>query len=402
MVWIHGGAFVLGSGSDPGYDGAALARRGDVVVVTLNYRLGAFGFLHLADLDPAFPDSGNLGILDQIAALEWVQANIEAFGGDAGNVTIFGESAGGMSVGTLLGAPGARGLFHKAIPESGAAHNASPAAHAHTITQQVLAELDVATVAELQAVPAERLLEVQQHFVEGTFGDLDGAAGSAVRLPFQPVVDGVTLPSSPLDAVAAGNAAGIPVLIGTNLDEWRLFQFLDQSPVDEDVLERRFAKMFGDAAEADAVYRDALPDAPPSDRFGAAVTDLVFRQPSYRLAEALLGQGSAVYSYLFTWATPAMGGILGSCHGLEVPFVFGNLSPDGLGFLLGDQPPTSLVDIVQGAWLAFARTGDPSHDGVGTWPTYDTDARPTMRLDVTPAVIEDPEAGRRRFWLDHL
>ena len=400
LVWIHGGAFILGSGSQAGYDGAALARRGDVVVVTVNYRLGSLGYLHLADHDPALDRSGNLGVLDQIAALEWVRDNIAAFGGDPGNVTIFGESAGGMSVGTLLGTPAARGLFHKAIPQSGAAHNASTAGHAAAMAQQLMDAAGVADVAGLRSMDPQALIEAQAQLVLRPFGDPDGqsTAGPGVRLPFQPVVDGVVLEETPLDAVAAGSAAAVPVLVGTCRDEWRLFQFMDQGEVDDEVLEQRLDKVLGDGAAAAAVYRAALPGASAQDRLGAAITDLAFRQPAIRLAEALVANGSPTFSYLFTWESPAMGGILGSCHALEVPFVFGNVAGDGLGMLVGDAPPTGLVDVMQESWLAFARTGDPSNDVVGAWPAYDTVTRSTMELREAPAVVDDPESERRELW----
>src|SRR5262245_31230804 len=217
MVWIHGGAFVLGSGSGPGYDGSSLARRGDVVVVSINYRLGALGFLHLAELSGDYASSGNLGILDQIAALEWVRDNIAAFGGDPDNVTIFGESAGGMSVGTLLGTPAARGLFHKAIPQSGAAHNASPAAHASEVTAQFLQAASLGGLDDLLGLPVEAVVAAQQEFSNRFFTSIEAqlAPGGTVRLPFQPVVDGQMLDRRPIDNVARGNAAGVPVLIGT-------------------------------------------------------------------------------------------------------------------------------------------------------------------------------------------
>jgi para-nitrobenzyl esterase len=400
MVWIHGGAFVLGSGSNPGYDGASLAKRGDVVVVTINYRLGALGFLHLAELSDDYPEAGNLGILDQIAALRWVQENIEAFGGDPGNVTIFGESAGGMSVGTLLGTPAARGLFHKAIPQSGGAHNTSPVGHAAEITQSFLAASGVATVEELVALPLEQLLACQQEFVTLFFTGVEAqmAHGPNVRLPFQPTVDGVMLDRPAIDNITAGNAEGVPVLLGTCRDEWNLFRFMDQSTVDQAVLEQRVAKIFDDPARAIETYRAVLPSAAPDELFGAMVTDLVFRQPAIRLAETLRAHGSPTYTYLFTWATPALGGVLGACHALDVPFAFGNLESTAMGFLLGDDPPPALAEAMQGSWLAFARTGDPSTELVGEWPQYDADTRPTMELGDDIRLLNDPEPERRELW----
>lgn len=400
MVWIHGGAFFLGSGSEPGYDGARLAARGDVVVVTLNYRLGALGFLHLREIDPAYDRSGNLGLLDQAAALRWVRDNIAAFGGDPDNVTLFGESAGGMSVSSLLALPEARGLFHKAIPQSGAAHNVSPASHAAQVAERFLHAAGAQGVADLVAMGADELVTVQQQFVIEFFTDIDGqaGAGATARLPFQPVVDDVVFTEPVIDSLRAGAASDVPVLTGTCLDEWNLFQFLDTAEPDEELLLARFGKLFDDPPAALGVYRRAHPEMNPKQLFGAAVTDLVFRQPAIRLAEAQVANGAPTYMYLFTWPSPAMNGLFGACHALDVPFVFGNLGAPGLSMLVGDAAPTSLVDAVQESWLAFARTGDPSNAVVGEWPRYDLDRRATVRLDESVEVLDDPEADRRRLW----
>jgi len=210
----------------------------------------------------------------------------------------------------------------------------------------------------------------------------------------------VVLHEAAIDAVADGSVAGVPVLLGTCLDEWKLFQFLDPSDVDADELERRMGKVFDDPAHAIEVYRAGNADAEPKDLFGATITDLVFRQPAHRLAEALVRNGSPTYSYLFTWPSP-MG--MGACHALEVPFVFGgDLTASGLGFLLGSNPPRHLVDVVQESWLAFARTGDPANDVVGEWPAYDLDRRPTMELAEQLRVLDDPERARRLLWSDVL
>jgi len=396
MVWIHGGAFVLGSGSGAGYDGTSLVQRGDVVVVSINYRLGALGFLYLDHLDPSLAGSGNLGILDQVAALEWVRDNIAGFGGDPGNVTIFGESAGGMSVGTLLAASPARGLFHKAIPQSGACHNVSPAGHAEEITNQFMAACGVATIDELLAIPAADMVNAQQAFTMRFFGDVDGqiGAGSQMRLPFQPVVDGVVLAEPAIDSVIGGSASGIPVLTGTCLDEWNLFSFLDAADVDDHVVEQRLSKVFPDGAAAVAVYRADLPGKSPKEIFGNAVTDLVFRNPMHRLTEALMANGSPVFNYLFTWAGP----MLGACHAIDVPFVFGDVTSPGLAMLLGGNAPQSLVDAVQESWVAFARTGDPSNHVVGEWPAYSADERSTIELTAATTVLIDPQSSRRELW----
>jgi para-nitrobenzyl esterase len=405
MVWIHGGAFVMGSGSSMMYDASTLVERGDVVVVTINYRLGALGFLHLAGLDAAYAGSGNNGILDQIAALEWVRDNIADFGGDPGNVTIFGESAGGMSVGTLLGTPRAAGLFHKAILQSGAAHNVSSPERAGEVTERFMGLVGASTLDHLLDISTDSVLDAQLKFLVEAFTATDAqlVTGDPVHIPFEPVHDGVVLPRPPIDAIAAGSAAGVPVLVGTTRDEWNLFAFLDQEPVHDDLLIDRLERVSGDGEEAAEVYREAFPDGPPKARFGAAVTDYVFRQPAIRLAERLSENGSPAFMYLFAWASPAFGGVLGSCHALDVPFVFGNLDAPGLAMLLGgDGGPDGLAGAMMDSWLGFARSGDPSHRGLPAWPRYDPDRRATMVFDRTPTVIDDPESARRRFWADRL
>lgn len=401
LFWIHGGGFFMGSGSGPMYDGSNLVRRGDVVVVTCNYRLGALGFLYLDDLDATRAGSGNLGILDQVAALEWVRDNIAAFGGDPDNVTVFGESAGAMSVGTLLGMPAARGLFHKAILQSGAAHNVSPAKYATQVRDDFLERLGADGVEAALRAGEHDVLHAQGGFFLETFQDIDGrlaADEQPVLLPFQPVHDQHALPEHPLDAVRAGAAAGVPVLLGTTLDEWNLFSLLDPEDLDEERLIARLTRVAGDGHGVTDVYRRQLGDASPKELFGAAVTDYVFRQPAIRLAEAQLAhQPDGVFMYLFTWKSPVMGGILGSCHALDVPFTFGNLS-GGLSMFLGADPPPGLGPAVQDSWLAFARNGDPSNDTIGEWPAYETGRRATMELGATCGVLDDPEAERRELW----
>ncbi|MEZ5135806.1 MAG: carboxylesterase family protein [Acidimicrobiales bacterium] len=398
MVWIHGGAFIMGSGSQVGYDGASLARRGDVVVVTVNYRLGALGFLHLAELDPSYDRSGNLGILDQIAALEWVRDNIAAFGGDPGNVTVFGESAGGMSVGTLLGTPAARGLFHKAVPQSGAAQNVSPVAHAAEVTRQLLEAAGVEDLDGLLALDADALVAAQQQLALKTFTDVDGQIGAGARLllPFQPVADGVVLEGAAIDAVAAGSAAGVPVLVGTCLDEWKLFAFLDPAPVDDALLETRLGKVFGDGAAAAAVYGARRP-APEGALRGGGHGSRV-PPAGDPVVEALVANGSPTFSYLFTWPNPTMGGLMGACHAIEgavrVRQPRRRRSVDAArrrsarlrrrrraGLVAGVRPHRGPVE------RRRRRLAGVRHR-----------PRATMRLDVHTEVLDDPEHERRQLW----
>src|SRR6204780_198701 len=225
MVWIHGGGFTIGSSSQALYDGSVLARRGDVVLVTVNYRLGPLGFIRLADVtNGKIPASGSEGMLDQVAALEWVRDNIAEFGGDPGNVTIFGESAGGMSVGTLLAMPAARGLFHKAIPQSGASHTGSPVARANRTAERILSRLRVnpGDAAAVRALSPAQLLT-------GTMLDDGVTPDPELPMPYQPVIDGTPVPRSAIEMVADGNAAGVAVMVGSTLEEWKLFSLMDPS-----------------------------------------------------------------------------------------------------------------------------------------------------------------------------
>ena len=398
MVWIHGGGWLNGSGSTPWYDGTRFAANGDVVLVSINYRLAAFGFLHLADLfGEELEGSGNLGILDQVAALEWVRDSIEAFGGDPGNVTIFGESAGAGSVGTLLGLPEARGLFHGAIAQSGAASWFNTREQATENARRLVEELGVepGDVDALRAVPWERIVEAQAVL---------GGEGGALGLPFQPVVDGTVLPVPPIQAIAQGNAAGVRVLIGTNADEMTLFGLMDTrlSTIDEDGLVRRVSTYHGDAA-ADFVERYAAnrPGAPVADLWFALAGDAVFRIPAIRLAESHMPHGT-VYKYLFTWSTPAFGGVLRSTHALEIPFVFDNLHQPGVPVFTGEgDERQAIADLMHRAWISFAHSGDPSHDGLPEWPAYCCERRATMRFDVDCHLLFDPAGDERALWETH-
>jgi para-nitrobenzyl esterase len=400
MVWIHGGAFVNGSGSTPWYDGTHFARHGDVVVVTINYRLGPFGFLHLADLFDELAGSGNAGILDQVAALEWVRDNIEAFGGDPANVTIFGESAGGGSVGTLLGLPAARGLFRGAIPQSGAASWFSTSERANAIASRIVEALQVKP-GDLDALRAKSTDEI---LAANTLAGLDLRSlgnESGLGLPFQPVVDGDTLPQSPLDAIAAGNARDVRVLVGTNRHEMTLFHLMDQTlaQIDEAGLVRRCGLWFDEehAPPIVAGYRANHPDASLLDVWTDLSTDAVFRIPAIRLAEAQRDHGP-VWMYLFTWETPVFGG-LRSTHALEIPFVWDTLDAPGSAMFTGDgEGRQEIADAMHRAWIAFAREGNPQHEGLPAWPQYDLPRRATMRFDTTREVLDDPGSADRELW----
>ncbi|WP_055590651.1 carboxylesterase/lipase family protein [Streptacidiphilus griseoplanus] len=391
MVWIHGGAFRNGSSAVPVYDGAAFARDG-VVCVTLNYRLGAEGFLLLPD------GTANLGLLDQLAALRWVQENIAAFGGDPGNVTLFGESAGAMCVTTLMTVPRAAGLFHRAIAQSGAGHHALPADIALRITTRVAAHAELpATADALRGADPRRLLQavsaVQREFTTGHGREEWGeAAGGGMVL--MPVVDGDLLPARPVDAAAAGAGTAYPLLTGTNAEEFRLYLvptgISDSVPAES--LPALLADCGPDPREVVAVYGEALPDASPGDLLAAVLTDQTFRIPAVRIAEARAAHGAPTWVYDFDWRSPAFDGRLGACHALEIGFVFDNLAQGTLGD--AGTPPQHLADEMHAAWVAFARDGSPGP----SWPAYGAD-RAVLRFAADGSgVVHDPRAAERRLW----
>jgi para-nitrobenzyl esterase len=392
MVWIHGGAFANGSGSVPAYDGTRFARDG-VVCVTINYRLGADGFLYLGD------GIANLGLLDQIAALAWVQENIAAFGGDPNNVTIFGESSGGMSVATLLAMPRASGLFHRAIAQSGAAHYVLSPATAQRIGQYLAEKLSVEPTRQaIATVPLNRLTQAQQELRVEISANPDPVRWGEVAanmMPFEPVIDGDLLPACPIDRIAAGAGANVDVLVGNNADEFRLFLVPTGTinAVNEEILSRAVAAYGLPVAQTLATYRATRQDASPGELLAAIATDWFYRIPSIRMAEAHARQSAgATYLYEFAWQSPMFDGRLGSCHALEIPFVFDNLDKKGFEELMGTHPPQHVADAMHAAWVAFATNGTPG------WPQFDLPRRATMRFDTTSELVEDPRSAERVLW----
>lgn len=391
MFWIHGGAFANGSSAVPTYDGSSFARDG-VVCVTINYRLGVDGFLFLGD------GISNLGILDQIAALKWVQENIAAFGGDPGNVTIFGESAGAMSVGTLLSMPQAAGLFRRAIAESGAGHHAISPASATRVGQYMAEKLGVApTRAAIGAVPTERLLQAQVEVSGEIFATPDFQKWGEVAanlMPFEPVIDGEVLSDLPIKRIAAGSGANVEVLVGTNTEEERLFM-VPNGAIDTytDAIVTAVVAAYGLPVEKTlATYREHRPGATAGDLMEAIVTDWFFRIPAIRLAEARAAAPAATYMYEFAWRSPQFNGRLGACHAVELPFVFDNVAEPANVGIIGTNAPQPLADTVHAAWVAFAKTGNPG------WPQYDLKDRATMRFDAQSEVVHDPRGDERALW----
>lgn len=392
MVWIPGGMFEFhGTGASPWYDGSRFARDG-IVCATINYRVGAEGFLYLAD------GVANLGLLDQIAALEWVRANIGAFGGDPDNVTIFGESAGAMSVSTLLAVPRARGLFRRAVAQSGAAENVTRATHARRIGERLAERLRVPPTREaIAAVPADQLLEAQAALREDLVINPDperwGPEVASSMLPWQPVVDGDVLPVPPLDAILSGAGSDIDLLVGTNVDEHRLFLASMGSLAEvPDVILTGAIAAYGLPVEAAlAAYRESRPGGSTGDQLAAVLTDGYWRMPAIRLADAHAPATAGTFMYEFAWRSPQFGGALGACHTLEIPFVFDTLG-QGTGPLWGPDPPQSLADAMHKAWIGFASSGDPG------WPNYTLDRRATLRFGVPSELVHDPRAIERALW----
>jgi para-nitrobenzyl esterase len=395
MVWIHGGAFVSGSSTTPWYDGERFAVDHDVVVVSLNYRLGVLGFTYLGDaIGPELGGSGSLGVQDAVAALRWVRENIAHFGGDPNNVTIFGESAGAMSVGTLLAMPEARGLFHKAILQSGAANSVknTDTATRHAKELFSLLGLDDVTLDALQKLPIEALIEAHQALT---------TAHAREGLISAPVVDGTVLDRPPLEAVEEGAASDVPLLIGTNRDEWRLFGLFDPvfMATDEKGLASALDALLADHAEvAIATYRQRLGDVSPAVLLASVMSDSIFRVPAIRLAEAQHRAGGSAWMYLFTWEVPEAKNGLGSCHALELPFVFNTLDKPAAELFVGHDAPPELARDLNATWAAFARFGDPGRGAFGEWPAYDPIDRTTMVINVESRVQRDPLGEERVLW----
>ena len=391
LFWIHGGGFLIGSGSTPVYSGQDIANKGDVVVVTINYRLGALGYTHLNTIfdDEGFKNCSNLGVRDQIAALEWVRDNIAAFGGDPTNVTIFGQSAGGMSVATLLGSPKARDLFHQAICMSGAAD--------HVLSEETAEEVAHAFVKELGGpppsleamgnIPLDTILKAQHEVVNrmANFRDL---------MIFLPAVDGDIIPRQPLDAIRDGETVDIPIMTGSTLEEWKMFRAIDQGfgRFGWEDLVKRFELVIPTALtsgppprQAAEHYRQALEGRSaarkPVDIWSAFQSARVFHHPSNELAEAQAQAGGKVWSYLFTWRPAAMRQSVGSCHAIDIPFVFGSANHPLARPLTGfGGGVAELSEKMRNSWVRFAYDGDPSHEKLPAWSCYDPDSRNTMVL----------------------
>ena len=393
MVWLHGGGFVGGSASYSIYDGANLARKQDVVVVGVNHRLNAFGYLFLAEIGGAkYAQSSNVGQMDIVAALQWVRDNVAKFGGDPGNVTIFGQSGGGAKVSTLLAMPSAKGLFHRAIVQSGASLRGTSPDMATKNATAFLAALGLKPnqVDDLQNMPMDKVIAA-----------LRGPAGAA----FGPVVDGKTLPTHPFDPTAPDASATVPMLIGSTETEMAFFAggplfpyALD--PLDDAGLKQNLKKFLraddADTAKVIEVYKKVHKNISDIDVFMKATADVGVRTMVLTEADRKVAQAKApAYVYYFSWRSPVREGKMKSYHTLEIPFAFANV--DEAKTMTGTgQDRYALQDKMSEAWANFARTGNPSGKGVGNWPAYNATTRPTMVLDNQCRVVNDPHKEERQ------
>ncbi|GAA2594935.1 carboxylesterase family protein [Actinomadura fulvescens] len=392
MVWVYGGAYIIGSSSQPEYDGARLAADG-VVVVTFNYRVGMEGF---GSVEGA-PD--NRALLDQIAALRWVQDNIAVFGGDPGRVTVFGESAGAGSIAALLAMPAARGLFGRAIAQSVPGTFFAPG-FARRLSTAITAEAGrTPAVADLAGVAPEVLVAAADTMTAKLRDDHPNWGPIAsTPTPYSPVVDGEVLPTTPWRALADGAGRDVELIVGFNRDEFRLFLALagrfgtlgDEHV--EAVMERLVPPGGADA------YRAAHRDTSAEDLYSLVLSDWLFRMPSAHLADAHAAAGGTTFAYELAWPSPALNGMLGACHALDVPLTFGNLDKGVAALVVGDPVPEEAAELsaqFRAAWTAFATSGDPG------WPAYTPGAAVTHVFDAFTKDVRDPEALSRRIWAAH-
>ncbi|MEA2745711.1 MAG: para-nitrobenzyl esterase [Acetobacteraceae bacterium] len=404
MVWFHGGAFAYGNANSPRTGGSRLAAQHDVVVVTVNQRLNIFGHLDLSAFGgERFRWSGNAGTLDMVASLEWVRDNIAAFGGDPGNVTIFGESGGGAKVATLLAMPRAKGLFHRAIIQSGAAVRLRTKDRALALTECVLQHLGsaAATVESLQAVPVEHLLAAVD-----TAQQALGPSPTPLfdRYPFGPVVDGEVLPAQPFDPVASAVCADVPLIIGDMKTEMTSFlarvdRVWDRSLTEAELRQRVEAIAGANTGRVLDLYGQLYPGTNPAERLIAATTDSNFRIRSLVLAQRRASlQRGPVWMYSFEWETPVLGGKLKAPHAMDVPFVFNTL--DLTNATGGSAEAQTLAGTMSSVWAAFARHGRPDHASIPAWPAYDSENRATLILDKVCRIENDPGGEARRLWQD--
>ena len=391
MVWFHGGGYAYGSGNWPAYNGRNLAEKGDVVVVTVNHRLNAFGYLNLAEkFGEEFAASGNVGNLDLVRSLEWVRDNIAGFGGDPENVTIMGESGGGSKVSHLMAMPAADGLFDKAVIQSGPGVFSGKPAEAADYAAKILDAAGVETLDDLRNVRSDEIVEAVRKATPS------GAMGSGPQ--FGPIADGTIIPRDPFLPAAPEQSRDIPVLIGYNKDEMTLFVAAQPwfGRLTEGTLSAMTGAMGEQAVAAVAAYRKRYPDYSPT-HLAAIAMGTRFVRGTYLLADQQAKTASApVYVYRLTWETPIGGGMLRSPHTLDIPLMFDNAVESAALVGTGEDAQT-MADMMSDAWIAFAKTGTPSSELLPEWKPYTTASRNVMELDVTPQLVDDPEKDIREL-----
>ena len=393
MFWCHGGGFATGSGSSPGTDGTNLARRGDVVVVSINHRLNVLGFTNLVEaFGRDYAQSGDVGMLDIVSALQWVRTNTERFGGDPNTVMIFGQSGGGRKVSTLLTMPSAKGLFHRAIIESGATIKLVERDAAAKVADRLLAKLSLnnTQLRELQNLPVQKIMSAYFAVVK------DMAGADQMTVGFSPTMDGKAVSQHPYFPNASPVSANVPVMIGSTRTELTLQSDEASFSLDESGMRKRVADLIGEHTDrAVDVYRRANPGATPSDIYFLIASDYRYSAPTMKIAErrAALGKGP-VYLYYFRWETPVDGGRLKSPHTMEIPFAFDNVKVSSR--ITGGGPEAmALADKISDAWIAFARTGDPNTKKLPHWPAFNSTDRPTMVFNNVSQVVNDPIKEQR-------
>ncbi len=383
MVWLHGGGYAAGSGQElPSYDGSNLAKNGDVVVVTLNHRLNALGFLDLSAFGDKYAKSGNAGLLDLVAALQWVNKNIASFGGDAQNVTIFGQSGGGGKVSTLLATPSAKGLFHKAIIQSGSMLRTMEATYSRRIGTAVVEELGLkpSQLDQLQTIPYEKLLAAGETAIKKVKEQAEKEGISSFIFGWAPTVDGDVLPAQPFDPQAPAQSKDIPVMIGTTLHEFTMSTYVPayRTITKEkavEILKQKYGEKTNDFLTA---FEKAYPYYEPKDLLDV---DVIFRPGAVEQARLKSAQqGAPVYMYLFTWESPVMNGSLRSTHCMEIPFVFDNVTRHA-SMTGGSGKAQILAQKMSSAWINFARTGNPNHESLPQWDPYTAKKGATMCFD---------------------
>ncbi|MBN1802994.1 MAG: carboxylesterase family protein [Candidatus Lokiarchaeota archaeon] len=393
MFWVHGGAFIIGGARDPFYDGTHLAHRGDVVVVTINYRLGALGFLFIKEI------TVNNGLLDQVLALKWVKENIEFFGGDPENITVFGESAGALSVSTYPVMPIAKGLFRRIIVQSVPYFDPSSS---EKISKAILRKLGVKkeNFEQIQYIPVEKIIEVQNEIL-----------GKEMGLTFRPLIDGKIVPCHPIEAFRNGQCKDIDIIIGTNLNEATLFTLVERvlKMSDEEHLKVIFGYFLMNGVEKEKLssilemYKSLWNTSNNLDILNAVATDLMFRMYSIDMLSAQVKYGKNAYNYLFMWKSPLFDGKLGSCHALELAFVFGTHENSRIAKFSGSGLKVKQIsDKIMDAWISFAHTGNPNHSNIPEWPPYDLEKRSTMILGEECKVREKIQEETRKIWENKL